>query len=283
MDLQQLTIAYMAQLHNVTTETLRHYDRQGLLHPFYTDRETGYRYYHINQCARLDMIQFLQSHNIPLREVRRYLELTNTEAICELLNNQVSSIDDSIRRLTQSRFSIGRMLANHERCKHMPQDGTIFFEYIKARKIFKHQTDQNLFEQDITGYEMILRQLKQSMIKNRLPMSYFFNAGSLIRQDCLKRNVLYSDEVFFFVEDSYTGPGEHEVLPEALYVCCCSNDFSEETECARHLIEHIAQTGYEISGDYVCEVIEEFPGFEAGPRKLFYKIQIPVKKFTSKA
>lgn len=42
-----LSISELAKLRQVTTETLRYYDRIGLLKPVYVDPETNYRYYSI--------------------------------------------------------------------------------------------------------------------------------------------------------------------------------------------------------------------------------------------
>ena len=70
MDIQKLTIGQMADLNGVTRETLRHYDREKLLIPWYTDPDSGYRYYHINQSARLDMILYLQSYGFLSKELR---------------------------------------------------------------------------------------------------------------------------------------------------------------------------------------------------------------------
>lgn len=276
MDIQQLTIGQMAELNNVTTETLRHYDRLGLIHPFYIDEETGYRYYHINQCARLDMIQLLQSYNVSLKEIGHYLNLTNSATICDLLRKQQRIIEKDIQYLKQSHYSIERMILNYQRCQYLPQDGTVFFESIPSRRIFKHQTDGNIFEETITGYELILRELKNCLIENNLPASYFFNAGTLIRRAHLEKNHIFSNEVFFFVEDSYDGPGDLETLPEGLYLCLCSKDFTKEAECAQRLLDGLGASGYQLAGDYVCEVINEFPGFGEVPRSLFYKIQIPI-------
>lgn len=49
-----LPIGKMAALNRVTVSTLRLYDEKGLLKPRYIDPQTGYRYYDINQNARLD-------------------------------------------------------------------------------------------------------------------------------------------------------------------------------------------------------------------------------------
>lgn len=276
MDIQRLTIGEMAELNNVTTETLRHYDRLGLIHPFYIDDETGYRYYHINQCSRLDMIQLLQSYDVTLKDISHYLNLTDSEAICDLLIRQQGVIEKNIQGLKQSHYSIKRMILNHQYCRHLPKDGVIFFEYIPSRRIFKHQTDRNIFEETVTGYELILRELKDCLFENNLPSCYFFNVGTLMRRDCLENYRLFSNEVFFFVEDSYDGPGDLETLPECLYICMCSKDFTKEADCAHRLLDTLNDSGYELAGDYVCEVIEEFPGFGEAPRSLSYKVQIPI-------
>ena len=43
MDLQRLTIGQMAKLNRISQQTLRLYDREGLLTPMITDPNTGYR------------------------------------------------------------------------------------------------------------------------------------------------------------------------------------------------------------------------------------------------
>ena len=55
-----LPIGKMAALNRVTVSTLRLYDEKGLLKPRYIDPQTGYRYYDINQNARLDMIAYMK-------------------------------------------------------------------------------------------------------------------------------------------------------------------------------------------------------------------------------
>ncbi|MDL2213986.1 MerR family transcriptional regulator [Clostridia bacterium OttesenSCG-928-O13] len=277
MDIQKLTVGQMARLNRVTPETLRHYDREGLLQPWHIDEETGYRYYHINQSARLDMILNLQAHGVPLKQIRNHLNTTDPEALSELLRGQMRSIDENIRRLQQSRNAIARMVANHDQCKSLPPSGTPFYEYMPHRRIFKRKTGKNYFEQDNAGYELMLRELKQSLVAHNLPASYFFNVGTLVRREYLERRELYSDEVFFFVEEDYEGPGDVESLPEGLYLCLCAKDFSQEPAYARRLLDAMEAAGHSPAGDYVCEVVEEFPGFDAAPRSLLFKIQVPVQ------
>ncbi len=280
MDIKKLSIGQMAELNRVTTQTLRYYDKEGLLSPCFTDPNTGYRYYHINQSAQLDMIQYLQSHGISLRKIKKQLELNgrDTEAFISLLKSQLLEIDENIRRLSQSKNTISRMLENYERYKNLPLSETLFFEYIPKRKIFIKKTHYNLFEQNFSGYEMMLRELKQSLVLSDLPFSYFCNTGTIVRKKFLDSGELFSDEVFFFVEEDYSGPGFVEDIPPNLYICVCSKDFSREASLAKRLFSEISNLNYEIEGDYLCEVMLDFPGFDAEPRNLFYRIQIPVKR-----
>ena len=55
-----LSIGKMAEMNQVTVPTLRLYDQLGLLKPRHVDGQTGYRYYDINQNARLDMIAYMK-------------------------------------------------------------------------------------------------------------------------------------------------------------------------------------------------------------------------------
>lgn len=58
------TIGEAAKEVNVTAETLRHYDRIGLVHPSKRERETGYRYYTQDDIVRLHTVRALQQMDL---------------------------------------------------------------------------------------------------------------------------------------------------------------------------------------------------------------------------
>ena len=45
---------------------------------------------------------------------------------------------------------------------------------------------------------------------------------------------------------------------------------------AHKMLNYIEEHGLSICGDYLCEVLVEFPVFQDGPRNMFYKLEIPV-------
>lgn len=66
-------IGEFSQLGQVSTRMLRHYDKLGLLQPSYTDEWTGYRYYTIDQLARLHRIIALKDLGLSLAQIGELL------------------------------------------------------------------------------------------------------------------------------------------------------------------------------------------------------------------
>jgi Predicted transcriptional regulators len=277
MDIQKLTIGQMAGLNQVTPQTLRHYEAEGLLIPYYTEPDSGYRYYHINQSAKLDMIQYLKFCGMSLQQIKTQFKSANPDDIQSFLSTQLTYIDDSLRKLTQSRNTIARTIANYKRYKSLPPNQTIFHELIPERKIYVHTSGINYFDQNDSGYERMLRELKSSLVNKKLPANYFCNIGTIIRRQQIEKRVLYANEVFLFVDDDYAVQDSVETIPEGMYVSMCAEDFYREDEFAERLLDYIHDNNYMIMGDYLCEVVVEFPMFEKTPRSMLYKIQIPVQ------
>lgn len=274
MDLQKLSIGQMAKLNRVSQQTLRLYDREGLLTPMITDPHTGYRYYHIAQSAKLDMIQHMKAYGMTLKQIKQQLENGNSQALQSLLIQQQESIDGQIRDLLRHKRSIARALKNHRQYEALPKDGQMFLEYMPQRKIYRYTSDKNFFDQDFAGYEYMLRELKEHLAINDLDMSYFCNVGTTMSRANLLSGNFFANEVFLFVDDEDDSVNA-SVLPAAMYYCVCSDDFYAEKDNARKLMARIEESGFTVCGDYFCEVLVEFPVFD-NQQNIFYKIEIPV-------
>ena len=278
MDLQKLSIGQMAELNHVSEQTLRLYDKEGLLVPRCVDPVTGYRYYHIIQSAKLDLIQNMKIYGMTLRQIRSFLDSNDPSALRALLTEQAASIEERIRQLRRSQSAITRTLDNYRRYEAMPRNGEIFLEYIPERRIFRYSCDVNYFDQDESGYEYMLRQMKTNLVANNMPLSYFTNIGTIIRREHLVPDALFSNEVFLFVDEDDSSQAM-ETLPAASYLCLCSDEFSMEAANVRRLLDYVQTRGCEIAGDYICEVVVDFPMLDFNRRRMFYKAQIPVRFF----
>jgi DNA-binding transcriptional MerR regulator len=67
-------IGEFSRLGQVSARMLRHYDQLGLLKPSQTDRFTGYRYYTVDQLARLHRIIALKELGLPLEQIGDLLQ-----------------------------------------------------------------------------------------------------------------------------------------------------------------------------------------------------------------
>jgi len=275
-DVEFLPIGKMAALNHITVQTLRHYDKIGLLKPLRVDEETGYRYYDIKQSAILDMIQYMKSLGMSLEQIREQFRKEDIEEIQDILRKQSRNIDNEIGRLHQMKRGVEACIRSYGRYLRMPDEGAITLETIPARKVFCYDGGINIYDHGLDTYEYILRELKKQVIIADLPMVYFCNVGSILRKEMIDAGKFESSEIFVFVDDDFEDQEGIEVIPGGNYVCTYFHSFWNERESARRLFHHIDEQGYQIIGDYVCEVVVELPIFDNNERNMYVRLQIPV-------
>ena len=146
-----LKIGEFAWLSQVTVETLRHYDRIGLLKPAHLDQFTGYRYYALDQLARLNRILALKDLGLPLEKIAQILEqkisTREIRALLELkqleLNEQVLEVQSRLTRVTAR-------LEQIELQDKMP-DFEVLLKTVDAQWIASVRETIPSWDQDIVG------------------------------------------------------------------------------------------------------------------------------------
>ena len=73
------SIGEAAKAVHTTSETLRHYDRIGLVKPSRKDEWTNYRYYTEQDIVRLNTVRALQVMDLSLQEIKKVLEYDDLE------------------------------------------------------------------------------------------------------------------------------------------------------------------------------------------------------------
>lgn len=268
----------MAELNRVTVETLRYYDRIDLLKPCYVDAATGYRYYNINQSAKLDMIRYMQSLEMPLQTIHNLFLEADEQDIQKMLIHQQTLIRKRIQELKRMRRANARAIKNYDRYFEIRDFGKVQVEREANREIFVYDCGTNVYSNNFDSFEYTLRKLKVHVALNHLPMHYFCNIGTITRQNRLDFHNLQSSELFLFVNDDFNVTENVEVLPSGTYCCIYFNNYYDEFEYALKMEEYINRNGYRITGDYVCEVVTELPVRDNCERNMIIRIQIPVKK-----
>ena len=92
------TTGEFARLCNVKKQTLFHYDDIGILSPEVVG-ENGYRYYSYTQLEIFSTISMLKELDMPLAEIKDYLDHRSPQAFLELLEQQKKEVDEKIKEL----------------------------------------------------------------------------------------------------------------------------------------------------------------------------------------
>ena len=108
------SIGEAAKAAHTTTETLRHYDRIGLVKPRRKDEWTNYRYYTEQDIVRLNTVRALQLMDLPLREIGKVLEYDDLGKIVDFLAQAEKKADEKIAALEYSKSKIRLAKADYE-------------------------------------------------------------------------------------------------------------------------------------------------------------------------
>ena len=95
-----LTIHKFSELTQTSIDTLKHYDKIGLLKPAYTG-ENHYRYYLPEQSLSLTRILFGKNAGIPLKEIRDFIVAEDPEAVIQKYKEISHKLNGNVKE-TQS-------------------------------------------------------------------------------------------------------------------------------------------------------------------------------------
>lgn len=95
-----LLIQQFAELCHSTTQTLRYYDKVGILKPYYIEKSSKYRYYLEEQAFEFLKIKQLQDAGFSLEEIKVLKDKGDNEII-EALNNKLDQFKERINRIEQ--------------------------------------------------------------------------------------------------------------------------------------------------------------------------------------
>ncbi len=121
-----LTIGLFAQVGQVTVQTLRHYDRLGLLKPSQVDRFTNYRYYTLDQLPRLYRILALKELGLSLEQIGKILDDDiSTEQLRGMLKLRRAELAETIADASNQLERVEAHIRHIEEEGKMPEGNVI--------------------------------------------------------------------------------------------------------------------------------------------------------------
>jgi MerR family transcriptional regulator, copper efflux regulator len=125
MVMQEVGIGELAKRAGVGVDTVRYYERSGLLSP-HTRLASGYRRYRDLEVVRLRFIRRAQALGFSLKEVKALLKLSaqsNVEQVKRSAQEKLSDVDRRIAELQRVREGLAKLIAQcpgHGRAEDCP-------------------------------------------------------------------------------------------------------------------------------------------------------------------
>lgn len=206
---EYFSVGEAAKAAHTTSETLRHYDRIGLVKPSKRDPWTHYRYYTQQDLVRLNTVWALQLMDLPLQEIKKVLEYDDLEKIVDFLAQAEKKAEEKIAALEYSKSKIQLAKADYEKKLQGQQRGSgALVKDLPARVILLSDTLQaptveNLWNYLSHFYNQVTPALKEQFSFEDLAGIYTENGTSRLFAVCVR----------------YTEVEGIKVLPEGKYLC----------------------------------------------------------------
>jgi len=116
-----MTIKEFSQICRCSTQTLRYYDRIGLLKPARTDPWSGYRYYDAEQAITFIKIKNLQAADFTIREIKPLLT-QDDQQICAAFDRKIAEQQQKLSQIRAIRQTYLREKTDMEQIIHSITD-----------------------------------------------------------------------------------------------------------------------------------------------------------------
>lgn len=272
----KMKIGDFAELNSISVQTLRYYEKVGLILPVYVDTDTNYRYYHLNQSASVDIIQFLKRFEFSLEEIKELLAETDDLArLAELIKAKHKGLVEEKEELERRIHSIEAFQHAMLDYEENQQKTVMEIKSFPKRFVLTYAIDKNIHQMSELEYEYYLRTFKQFLVRSGHETADFNRVGSLIPRDCFMRENFVSQEMFIFVSKKENHLEGIKELPASKYAVYYCQSFGDELKSLSQFKALIEAQELTIMGDYICEVVYEIPKL-TNERNMFIRMQVPI-------
>lgn len=144
-----LTTGEFAKLCKATKHTLFHYDKIGIFSPDTKD-ENGYRYYSVNQSEEFTVIDILRELDMPLSEIKEYMDRRSPEALLSLLEEQEQRINEKMKKLKGYKRLLKEKSKEIQCALQAEKEAVVIEEHPEEKQIWSEEIIE--YEENSYGY-----------------------------------------------------------------------------------------------------------------------------------
>nr|WP_207714662.1 MerR family transcriptional regulator [Clostridium tetanomorphum] len=271
-----MSIGEFARLRNITTETLRHYDRIGLLKPIKVDARTGYRYYSILQYEQLGTIKELRQLGMSIDEIKKYFNNRNLTQSFSILKDKHDKLINKIKELQQLEESISEKIKHLESISKLSDFQNIVIKEIEEREIITF--DKSIKNEIDLSYSCIEL---ENELKEIAPIVASNRFGTMIKQKDVELNkYIESASMFLFIKDKENIHKNYiKKIAKGTYACMYYKGSISNMEVnLKKMMKYINIQGYKICGD-VLQIVQIDISVTDKIEEILFEIQIPIKVY----
>lgn len=269
-----LSITELARLRKVTSETLRYYDRVGLIKPECVDPQTRYRYYSIRQYERLGTIKELRALGLSVDEVKDFFDGRRLDKSLQILKARQQELQREIAdKLLLAKILSRKLHFLDDVTFPIPVDTPVEFEFGRRHII--------TFGEPAGGAR------EHAYAFTRLEQ-YLTDTAPVLASDCIG---VYGDESLLAPSDGYIPcvpmlfvdkddiEGVHMVTIEAgRYVCMRyrgTTGLEQYNPAFAHLVEYLEMHNLTVMGK-IFQIYKIDKTVTDDPAEQLLEIQVPV-------
>ena len=273
-------IGDIAKICDISTQTLRHYDKINFLKPDYVEPDNGYRYYSSEKLLMLLSIKHLKGIGFSLNQIKEYLENSDNYIINDLYQRKRDELSEKVREYTNS---IERLDARLE----------LFNLYFGKNKKLENSDNTISIREINARHVAYTRRLIEFNFKNRILLSLESqNNRRKHNYTCVSpiTHVIHSDyreilsglaDVEICLElknDAEVIEGETRVIEGGLFLTAMHHgDHSTSFPLYESMLTAIKEKGYWIAGPVLLCYVATLTEVKS-PDRVVFEIQIPIKK-----
>lgn len=269
------TIGEVSKLIGISSQTLRYYDKIGVVKPAYVNEATGYRLYAYDQINYIDRIKYLQDFGLSLEEIRASLESNSVDDLIEKLEKHTHSIDAEINRLTEIKNDIFSYIKYYRHTNDCGFNGLPFRSVRAESYILAEPINPEEPIYGFAGYR--LTQKKNSPAFKRC--KFIRQNGYILDFNALIDGRILPTHYYIYMKEKPQKQLDGIIkIPSGNYFCLRSRLLSDGLSESPELIKNAADKIWDGMSQPPIVIADEYEDNFNSFNNCIYEIQIHIKK-----
>ncbi|WP_294150687.1 MerR family transcriptional regulator [uncultured Clostridium sp.] len=269
------TISEVATLFNISKQTVRYYDKIGLVKPAVHQEGSNYRLYSQNELNQFALIRELKASGLSLSEIKAYCDEKDITKLECLLKKNKKNLEEQIFILNRQKNNTDFYIKALSQAKRVYQKNKYEIKTVKKRCVYF--LNISFVTDDLREYIELLHRSYSAAYSGKLPREHG-HVVLFIEPEHLNKREFKTYTGIGLLFDKIYQDKKSKIIEEGLYATTIHiGDYKKIHQTYKKLCQYIYNEGYVITGSST-EISVTNITFTTNPNEFITEIQIPVRK-----